>query len=148
MLTSFEDICSSWQSRSSPARVLSEPGLIFIPCCLLIISPHVSPYGSTPQALAEPEVALLCSLPLLLLYSSLVHPLNLDPHNISHLVCFSNTKSYCLLRNPCSGEAALLLEHSAGLPRVLLLCWQVQVCLEQPLSLDRGTARIFLFCLV
>lgn len=106
----------------------------------------LSPRGSAPRAQAEPEVALLCSSPLLLLYSSLVHLLDLDPHNISHLVRFRNTKSHCLLRNLCSGEVALLLEHSAGLPRVLLLCWQVQVRLEQPLSLDRGTAQIFFPC--
>lgn len=75
-----------------------------------------------------------------------MHLLNLDRHDISHLVCFSNTKSYCLLQNLCSGEVALLLEHSAGLPRVPLLCWQVQVRLEQPLPLDRGTAQTFFSC--
>lgn len=111
-----------------------------------VTSAALPPGGSRPQALAEPEVALLCSSPLLLIFSSLVHLLNLDPPSSSHLVRFSNTKSYCLLRNPCSGKVGLLLEHSAGLPRVLLLCWQVQVRLEQPLSLDRGTARICFSC--
>lgn len=77
-----------------------------------------------------------------------MHLSNLDAHNSSHLVRFSNTKSYCLLQNRVLAEVALLLEHSAGLPRVLLLCWPVQVCLEQPLSLTEALLGFYLFPLV
>lgn len=40
----------------------------------------------------------------------------------------------------------MLLEHSAGSPKVLLLCWQVQVRLKQSLSLDKGTAWTVFLC--
>lgn len=110
----------------------------------VLSSAALSPHGSIPQELTELELALLLTpAPLELLNTSL----KLGSHSISHLVGFSNTKSYCLRRNPCPGKVALLLEHSVGLPRVLLLCWQVQVCLQQPLSLDRDTDRIFFFVL-
>lgn len=106
-----------------------------------VISAALSPYGSAPQALAESEVALLCSSPLLLLYSSLVHLLNLDPR-ISHLVRFSNTKSYCLLWYRVLGgsSASGALCRSSKGPSALLASAGAFGAAFVP---DRGTARIF-----
>lgn len=67
------------------------------------VPPH---YPCSPGSFVAPH----CSSSLLL--PPLRASLNLDAHPAAHLVCFSPTKSHCLLGNPCSGEVAPRRERS------------------------------------
>lgn len=120
--------CWARQGCSTPLSL--QPFLLLVPHPELCLSPGF--LCSAPHP-APPLQQLSASL-------------NLDPQTTGHLVCFSPTKSHCLLRNPCSGEVALLLEHAVAFakgPSALLASAGAFGAAFVP---DSSTAWVFFSC--